>query len=276
MNSFFLRAEQEISILGEEYTVLTHPSAPGIPFGQEGKSGVVYCLCDYSGERYALKVFKSTLRGVWIQAASTALEPYKDFPGLRVANRWLIFPTTSSELLTQYPGLLYAVLMPWIQGKSFLELFLEAKSISFATSTTIAYELAKILSRLESHGLAHSDISATNVIVNMETHEVQLVGLERFYKEGIPRPALINIGSPGYGCPHVSDTGQWCASGDRFAGAVLISEILGRSDTRIVEDAFGESYFNSSELCEPSRRYDLLHTVLQEISPAIAQLFEVA
>jgi hypothetical protein len=34
----------ELTLNGVTYRIAEHPAAPGIPYGQEGRAGIVYCL----------------------------------------------------------------------------------------------------------------------------------------------------------------------------------------------------------------------------------------
>jgi hypothetical protein len=34
----------DVTINGATYRIAEHPAAPGIPYGQEGRAGIVYCL----------------------------------------------------------------------------------------------------------------------------------------------------------------------------------------------------------------------------------------
>ena len=54
---FWPTVGQEFVVDGLTYHVCEHPAAPGIPYGQEGRAGVVYQLA-FSQQTQALKVFK--------------------------------------------------------------------------------------------------------------------------------------------------------------------------------------------------------------------------
>jgi len=42
--SFRPNVHDELTINGERYRIAEHPAAPGMPHGQEGRAGIVYCL----------------------------------------------------------------------------------------------------------------------------------------------------------------------------------------------------------------------------------------
>src|SRR5690606_41719315 len=82
------------------------------------------------------------------------------------------------------------------------------------------------------------------------------------YTPWLTPPPMVPAGTPGYQDRQVSQTGQWHAAGDRFAGAVLMAEMLGWAHAEVRESAFGESYFDPEELLQHTKRYHLLQEVL--------------
>lgn len=90
------------------------------------------------------------------------------------------------------------------------------------------------------------------------------------------RPTLIAAGSPGYAHRTVPQ-GLWAPEADRFAGAVLLAEMLGWCDERVRGAAWGENYFQPHEVQQETQRYRLLATVLEELWGAgITDVFERA
>jgi hypothetical protein len=55
---------------------------------------------------------------------------------------------------------------------------------------------------------------------------VELLDLEGVYISGIPSPKRLSHGSPGYQHCRLGRQGQWSPYGDRFAGAILLTEML--------------------------------------------------
>jgi hypothetical protein len=53
-----------------------------------------------------------------------------------------------------------------------------------------------------------------------------LLDLEGLYIPGVPPPPFCSQGSPGYQHRNPGPRGQWCPEGDRFAGAILLAEML--------------------------------------------------
>jgi hypothetical protein len=60
--SFRPNAHDELIIDGVAYRIAEHPAAPGFPYGQEGRAGIVYCLQNpATASKAALKVFTRPL-----------------------------------------------------------------------------------------------------------------------------------------------------------------------------------------------------------------------
>ena len=112
---------EPLNIEGVTYHIAEHPVAPGIPYGQEGRAATVYKLVARDGEPQALKVFKPRHRlpALVGQAAKIAL--LADLPGLQVCRRTVLSARRHRELLRRYPDLTYAVLMPWVEGPTWMQ-----------------------------------------------------------------------------------------------------------------------------------------------------------
>jgi len=108
--------------------------------------------------------------------------------------------------------------------------------------------VARLLAEMEERGLAHCDLSGPNLILTPEGG-VELVDLEEMYSPELVRPKALPGGSPGYAHKTAPD-GLWRHEADRFAGAVLLAEILGWCDARARATAWGEGYFDPAVLAE--------------------------
>src|SRR5262249_25991860 len=150
--------------------------------------------------------------------------------------------------------------------------------ISPAHSWDLAYQLVVLLRVLERNHLAHCDISGANVMVRTgdgsAAWTVNLIDFDELYWPRAPQPPELPGGTPGY-CR--GSRGQWEESGDRFAAAVLLAEMLGWRDAQVRGRRSGESYFAPPE-CEAaaSERYSLLEAFLGGLHPALEQLFAQA
>jgi len=272
--SFQPNAGDSIRINGKTYTVGQHPAAPGLAYAQAGRQGIVYQLIPQHGgpeEAKALKVFFPKYRIPAMVYQSETMEIYSESPGLQVCKRDVLTPERNGELITEHPDLLYAVLMPWVYGVTWFDIIAEQKQLKRTESLALAKALAAIGSGMEQRGLAHCDLSAPNVMlpffseVDMlgKKSVVELVDVEQMYSPKMDRPDVLLAGSPGYAAHRTVQSGLWSAYADRFAGAIIITEMLGWCDPHVVEKAWGESYFDQHEMQNPSERYFVLKKSLE-------------
>lgn len=251
-----------IQIEGTQYTFKEHPAARGMPYGQTGRKATVFQV-EAEQQLFALKVFTPAHREPRTSTTAGYLKQFSGIPGLQVCNRTVITPETHGSLLAEHPDLAYAVLMPWVEGETWQELMVIGRMLTPDQSRGIASELIRILDQMEQKGLAHCDISGPNVLVGLQNHQVSLVDVEDMYAAGLPKPDFVSSGSAGYSHRSVKH-GSWSLVSDRFAGAILIAEMLGWSDERVRRLAFGEQYFDLAEIQEGSERYQVMLQVLRE------------
>ncbi|MGC8856861.1 MAG: hypothetical protein ACP5QU_08685 [Anaerolineae bacterium] len=272
-----------IPIRGQTWELAEHPAAPGIAYGQEGRAGTVFQLLSRQGEKRALKVFRARFRLPSLVTLAERLQPFASLPGLQACERTVLTPSQDRDLLTQYPDLTYAVLMPWVDGPTWQEVILERKPLSPAQSLALARALAETLTALEERGLAHGDLSGPNVLLpalektyQPATHPIALVDVEQMYAPGLDQPRDITSGSAGYA--HLQAAGGlWGPEADRFAGAVILAEMLAWCDPQAVDAAWGESYFDPQEMQQQGERYRLLvESLRREWGEAVAALFQRA
>jgi hypothetical protein len=300
MTPFRPNAHDELTIAGVTYRIAEHPAAPGFPYGQEGRAGIVYALTpvpalagrEVGGEgRVALKVFKPRFRTPALVAQAEKLAAFAGLPGLQVARRTVLTPERDADLLRREPDLTYAVLMPWVEGPTWQEVLLEKRLLTPQQALTLAHALAEILSQMEQHGIAHCDLSGPNVLLPALTpasgspapggrgargEGVALVDLEGLYAPGFGRPEALSSGSAGYAHAQAA-AGLWSPNADRFAGAVLLAEMLGWCDPDVVQAAWGESYFEPAEMQRETARYQTLVAALARWwGEGVARLFERA
>ena len=272
-----------ITVGGRQLSVEQHPAAPGVAFGQEGRTATVYKLRSLSGGFAALKVFKTRYRAPESVALTELLRPYAMLPGLSVCRRDVLTPDRDRQLLTQFPDLTYAVCMPWVEGQAWSNVVSLRETVTRSDSLRMAIALATVLTRLEQHGVAHCDISGPNVILPRPVsrlpgsgRQVELVDVDQLCAPGFPMPEAMPGGSPGYSV--AGDARQtWCRQGDRFAAAIMLSEMLCWYLPHIRDAAWGESYFSPGELQQPCTRFEVLRQALQYAWGAgVAHLLEAA
>ncbi|MBM3203785.1 hypothetical protein FJZ55_07780 [Candidatus Woesearchaeota archaeon] len=272
-------------IEGIPHRVAEHPAAPGVAYGQEGRAATVYQLHTADNTLWALKVFRPRFRVPALVGLADTLAGFANIPGLSACRRTVLTSRKHTELLRQYPDLTYAVLMPWIDGPTWMQVVLEQQPFTPEQSLRLARALLHLLAEMEECGLAHCDLSGPNLILpalaaNRSATtgaDVALVDVEQMFGPGLNKPEILPGGTAGY-AHKIAPTGLWSVNTDRFAGAVLLAEILGWCDERVRRSAAGESYFTPEEIQkEDSDRGRLLSRSLHDYwGAATATLFENA
>ncbi len=212
------------------YRVAADPAASHQPLRREGQQSSVIQLRAPDNQLCALKLFTPAARRPALVAQARQLAPYATIPGLAAATRTTLTPTRHPDLLRRFPDLSYALLMPWVDGPSWQQLVQSRTPLSPAQSLLLARSLALLLTSMEEQGLAHGDLSAGNLLLPAlvtpsTTSAVALVDLEQCYGPGLERPDPLPIPDRGY-AHRTSSGGYWGPDADRFAGAMLLAELL--------------------------------------------------
>jgi len=252
-----------LKINGLKYIIAGHPATPKLPYGQEGKQAIVFKVDDEAGNAYALKVFKPRYRKPYLVTLTERMQVYSDLIGMEVCRRKIISPLEHSDLLKDFPDLAYAVLMPWIEGPTWAEKLLSRKPIMMEDSLYLARYFLRIMISLEEKGLSHGDLSGMNVMIPYFSggEGISLVDVEQLYIPGMEKPEVLAGQSPGYSFPDASAL-SWGPYSDRFAGSVILAEILCFCEKDIVKASWGESYFAPDEMGQDCRRYQLVEETL--------------
>ncbi|ANS75334.1 hypothetical protein AWM70_12550 [Paenibacillus yonginensis] len=260
------------------YELAEHPLVSGIPYGQEGRQGTVYKLIrTEDGLPFALKVFRPSYRDPALVKKAAELNRYAELEGLKAASREVIDPQNSKELLSRYPELLYAAVMPWIEGSTWNEIISQKQVLSVHECMDNAAALAETLTKMEEHGLAHTDLSSSNLMLSTTSDgmNIQLIDLEDLYAGGASEPDELPAGGDGYKSPSIQLESAWGAQVDRFPGGLLLAELLAWADPDIRESSFGDSYFAPNEIQQSCERYErMVRTLLSLYGPGMAGLFE--
>lgn len=272
----------QIPIGQKKYRFSEHPAAKGMPYGQTGRRATVYQVLDESGDKYALKVFTQAFRSPRIAEAATRLQSFAQTPGLGVCQRQVLTREVHSDLIENYPDLQFAVLMPWVQGETWQEFMISHRSLSFDSVHTLAGQMTLLFAGLEQNRLAHCDIAGPNVLVDFPSlgnavtttvSSLALVDVEEMYGPGLTKPEKLPAGTPGYD-HKTAKQGLWSAEADRFAGAVMLAEILTRHDERIRQISLQEQYFDPGEMQQNSDRYQtVIHVLKGTGASLVADLF---
>lgn len=275
-----------LSLGASVFAFMPHPlydADMGEVYALEGGEATIFQLRDVATARlYALKVHKASYRGAHIARISSTLRQYAHVPGLLLAARECLSPVEFPETVAQLPELAYAVLMPWLPGRSWAGLLADrhlSREYTPERALPLAAATAQVLWELEAHHLAHCDVAASNVIVRPDARGVELLDLENLYIPGTPAPPLHSHGSAGYQHRNLGETGQWRPDGDRFAGAILLAEMLAWWDPRVREltPDGSDSLFQPHELQEVSdARWQRVRDAIWALCPGALHLFDRA
>ncbi|GHO72406.1 hypothetical protein KSD_01770 [Ktedonobacter sp. SOSP1-85] len=250
-------------------------------FVMEGGEALIYQVRDVTTKSlYALKFIKPAYRSEHIARVTETVRRSSDIPGFSMPNRICLTMAEYPDLLKTYPDLEYAVLMPWLVGKTWSGLMLDQAASARYTlqqACALAATVAQLLQKLESLHLAHSDIAGGNIWLSPDLKRVQFLDLEGLYIPGVPPPPFYSRGTPGYQHHHLGPRGQWCPEGDRFAGAILLTEILTWWNPRVracVADQ-AETLFQPAELqTNRASCWSEVRNTLWSIRPGLLYLFD--
>jgi hypothetical protein len=218
-------------------------------------------------------VFKSAFRIPSIADNAANLKKYAEICGMSICQRFVITLETEPRLISQWPDLKYAVLMPWIDGILWLLVVMQKMVLSRNASFSLALRTAEALSKIEQNGEAHCDVTGDNVVIDLTLLTVELLDVEDMFGVDFSDPIYLPAGRDGYQ-HRQSQHGQWCAEGDRFASSVLFAEMLTWHSPEIRDAAYGEQYFDPCEMQFPqSERYRLMARSLGNISNKLTELF---
>ena len=281
MPTFDLSADDrfilEIDAQRIEFIAREHPNAPGIAHAIEGGKATVYRVTDTATQKdYALKVMKQQHRDPALTDICQRLRALSTVRGLAACDRVCLTDASSGPTVRRYPDLRYAILMQWITGRTWFDTIRSRGQLRMPDALRLGLRLASVLDELEGRKLSHCDIAGGNVIFDPTTFEIELIDVEDVYGPGFERPRAVPLGTQGYQ-HRKSAGGQWSAEADRFAGAVMLAEMLGWYDHRVRDNAWGETYFEPGELQdENSWRYPILRRALEAFSLSLGILLERA
>jgi hypothetical protein len=275
------KVHETCQLLGEMYVVQPHPASPTRVYAQMGGRGRVFQLKHQgNGQLWALKVFHPRYRVASLVSTAQQLSSVASYEGLRAANRRIL--QAFDPIVRTHPDLAYAMIMPWIKGKTWYDFLVNAASSGRPFSVAISLQLCKrfleVLASLEQSGIAHTDLSPGNVVLELSSRDVQLLDLEDLYMPGSVN-SKVAMGSKGYRHPS-GDVGKqnfWRAEGDRYAAAVLAAEILVLANNDLARRATDEGFFTDHRLSKQGgNRFGEAKAWLFKVAPTFASIFERA
>lgn len=282
------RVGTSIQIEGENYAFDGVPGADEVVYAEPGRKAKVYRLLQGKGsEKKALKVFYREFRSS--QADQALVENtqnlkkffYSSYPSdaekknsaLQVAERSVILPEKNNALIRNYSEFDYSLLMNWMDGDSWSNYVADKEPLSSDQSIVLASAFANSISGLESRNAAHCDLSGGNFVIK-GFKNIELVDIEDLYSPDFPSPNPLPAGTGGYVPNFVHKNGLWGQYADRYAAALILSEILcwQFQDVRNVRHSM--SYFAEGEPCHSETdRYKIMYSSLGKIEPGLATLF---
>ena len=249
----------------------------------EGQEGFIYMLREVEHNTFwALKILKPTYRGKHMAQVTAGLSQYRNIPGFYLSHRVCLERPVFDDLITTFPALEYALLMPWLAWKTWAGLIRSPEASMGYTryhALDIARAVARVLYLLEKRGYAHTDIAGSNIMYAPDFKQVEVLDLEGLYMPGLPRPKRLSHGSPGYQHRKPGRQGQWSRYGDRFAGAILLTEMLTwwHPAVRARTPGNATSLFLPEELQTPAGpRWQIVRDVLWSLDPNLLALFDQA
>lgn len=259
--TFSPSAGQTIVIESATYRFVEDPAAPVRPYRIEGQRSIVYQLARQDGRLYALKVFAAAPQAAVIVAHSRLIGQHSQLPGLQACARTVIVLERHQALLQQHPELAGGILMPWAGDATWHDTMRPGTALTPVRSHGLALSLARTLAAMEPQKLTHGALGGPHVLISDNPSTIELVSLEHVSGPGLPVGARTSDGPVGY--THRSAQGSsWSPAQDRFAGAILLAEILGWCDPQVLAARAGDHYFDPAELQMPCPRYRILATSL--------------
>jgi hypothetical protein len=278
MRSFDPSPDDQIALFGEDFVFQAHPGARRMVYAQEGTRATLFKIRDSRNGDFALKVFKESFRDPQQHTVAERLARYKAIAGLQAADRRVVLPGDAGLP----PALELSVVMPWIQGITWFDALQRARRgehLCPEAAIHLCRRFLAVLQSLEERGLAHTDVAAGNVVIDLASLTVQLIDLEELFGPSFVAPPKVTGRTPGYTRKDlgVPTAGFWTAAADRFAGAVLAAEILVLSSPTLAPTSNGDSFFEPDSIGQPDApRFRAAVEYLRQLSPSFAQLFEQA
>ncbi|MBX3049097.1 MAG: hypothetical protein KIT46_02200 [Anaerolineales bacterium] len=274
MSQFDPTPDTKLLIDGEEYAFTQQR---GVVYAEIGKAAKTFRIKNSEGAFFALKVFFPGFRGARLLNNNHKIKQLSQIQGLRIAQRKILAKSKYRQLIEEHGALENSILMPWVEGQAWAN-FLDSKiAFSREESLQLAKSLATLLANFEGQGIAHCDLSSKNIVFKGKGEDIQFVDIEEIYSDGFVPPSADRMpaGSPGYSPGWIRKYGLWQREADRFAGAILLAEILAWSDGEVRSSSAGETFFYADEVggTKTSHRFTLIRNRLNALSKKLEKLF---
>ncbi len=277
--SFDPEVGDNVVLNGAGYSVEAREAGKFRPFQMQGGKAIVFKLKRVSdGTLWAFKTFLHGFRGEHQVASVRRLQKVAGMAGLKAASQ-IIVPATDPSV-TEFPEFAWAVLMPWIEGKTWGEclndVVASGQPISKDQALAETLALAKLFAELEDKGHVHCDLSCGNVIRLPGPNPCyELIDLEDMCIAGDALPNNTTSGTAGYGLWGVNSTAV--PAGDRYAAAIIILESLALATPYAATLASMEGIFNQNRNNpKDEQRFQNIIYHIKNWKPQIAALLESA
>lgn len=260
------RPGEILSVDGVDYRFTLDPENLGTVLARRGRQSTVYQLLSAAGF-HALKIFDQPHRAPSLVGLNDRVGRFGRMPGLQACARITLSPRRHAAVLRGQPELTYAAIMPWVAGPSWQETVHARRPLAPEQCLALTHGLTEALSAMEERGIAHCDLSGSNLILPGlvalgELYPVALVDVEGLYAPGFDPPTVLAGSGSGY--QHPVTPLFWGPDADRFAGGLLAAEILAWSSESVRNAAAGPTYFALDEMQTDCPRFRLLIDELRE------------
>lgn len=235
------------------------PGSAGEVLMEESDEAYVYHLLDDSEQGWVLKKFRTGWEPHPVYAAAIqSLVPEISGFESGFKRKLLSGSSVSTSAYCEEAFCAWidgAVLMPEVVAPTWAELTDAVSNGSRTLSTVERFFLCEKLSEkidcLESVGLAHRNLSSSNVMIDPMNIEVHLIDWDDLYSVTLPEELDQPCGTAGYIAPFVrlsaatNSTSSWRLGADRFGLAVLSAELL---VTKAGSRRFGSGLLDQKEI----------------------------
>ncbi|NLX15201.1 MAG: hypothetical protein GXY44_16355 [Phycisphaerales bacterium] len=266
----WLASHQPARIAGFDLQPVAHPLLPDTPQRIVKGQAAVYFLKDQHDNIWLLKKFTLSRRptDAYLEQVSKLLpgrasfftctqrrilcSDHLDYSYSNYRNHELSDWLTGTILMPKVPGSPWATIADALRENDL--------KMSLPERLRAALSLAECVQHLEDGGCSHRDLSPGNIFISEDQH-VYPIDLDSLYHRELPWQTNTTIGTLGFIAPFTrGPTGNydaslsWCPLADRFALAILITELLLVNDSSPPPQGDG-SLFAQAQLEQPESEF---------------------